>query len=871
LQTKLYVPPIRPALVSRPRLVQRLDAGLDRGCRLTLVSAPAGYGKTTLLSAWTAHREPPTPVAWLSLDGEDNEPRRFWAYVVAAIRTVRPSIEESLQAALASTDPPPVEAVLTRLLNQVAQTPEPLALILDDYHVISAPAVHQALGFLLENMPSQMHLILATRADPPLPLARLRGRGHLSELHAADLRFAADEAAAFLNEVMGLALSAAQVATLERRTEGWIVGLQMAALSMQGRHDVAAFIEAFGGSHRFVLDYLVEEVLNQQPAAVRDFLLQTAILSRMTAPLCDAVTGRSDSQRLLASLEAANLFLVPLDDERRWYRYHHLFGDLLRQRLTQTRREEVPALHRLASLWYEQGELFGEAIQHALAAEDFARVARLIQQAGWTTLTRGEMRTVLDWLDALPAQVLEGRPELAVLNAWAMAKSGRMDQAEACLQEIPPDQASGQVAAVRAYIAGARGDLSLAVALARRALAALPEEDLVTRAIVTQNLGVAYHWSGDSVAASQTLTQALALSRAANQRFQALTAMAILGRAYEMQGALDQALAVYDDALALASEVGDHPVPFAGMAYVGLAGVLYERNDLESALRCAREGLRLSELGGFVAYQVFGHARLAQVYAARGQRDRSLEHLQKAKQLGQRHDYALVMTVVTELRVRLWLAQGDLARAARWAEAHQARPDAKLDPAREIEQIAVARVWVAQGKASEALALLSWLREAAQAGNRTGTVIHILVAQALAHQAQADGDAALDRLGQALSLAEAQGYVRTFVDEGAPMARLLRRALSENLAPGTVATLLAALDQEPAPTAPAAQGLIEPLTERELEVLRLIVAGLSNPQIAEELFIATSTVKSHVNHIYGKLGVERRTQAVAKAQELDLL
>ncbi len=914
LTTKLYRPPTGPGLVPRPHLVRQLGEGLHLGRRMTLISAPAGFGKTTLLSDWLQQTD--RPAAWLSLDGGDNDLARFLVYLIAALQRVDPQIGQSAQAMLqAPRGASQPEPLLTTLINDIAATTEPFILVLDDYHVIEASSIHKAMSFLLDHLPPSergMHLVMATRADPPLPLARLRGRGQMTELHAADLRFTPGEAEAYFNDTMALALSAEHVAALEQRTEGWIVGLQLAALalqgtlSLQGQENVADFVRAFSGSQRYVLDYLTEEVLNRQPREIQVFLLQTSILDRLTGSLCDAVTGNQeikdldvasdspiprfpDSQAVLEHLEAANLFLVPLDEQRRWYRYHHLFADILRQRLEREMGDLVPELHRRASAWYEQEGLIAEAIGHALTCADFERAAHLIQEAGWATFTRGEMTTIFGWIALLPRPVVRANPQLGVLHAWALAKSGDLHGAERCLRELDSNRLHGEATAVHAYIAGVRGDLPQAVELSQQALALLPAEDLVVRAIVAQNLGVAYHWRGDPAAAIQALTEAVALSRAASQSFQTLTALAILGRAYEMQAALHQAMNTYQEALELGQGVGRRPVPFAGMAYVGRAGVLYEWNDLDAAGQHALEGVRLSKLGGFIAYQVFGHALLARVCEAQGDRDGALEHIEQAERLGQGSDYALVTALAAELRVRLWLAQGDLLAAARWAQKRQLQPADELDAAGEVEQAAVARTLIAQDRLNEALRLLASLSGAAQTAGRTAHVIKVQALQALAFQAQGEDGRALSALEHALSLAEPEGYVRTFVDEGEPMAHLLtqileaqrkgRDALAERgggaethgIAPRYVSRLLAAFGESPQVTSPSVQGLVEPLTERELEVLRLIAGGLSNREIAQQLVVAVSTVKSHINHLYGKLEVKNRTQAVARAQELGLL
>jgi LuxR family maltose regulon positive regulatory protein len=895
LTTKLYRPPVGPRLVPRPHLIGHLEEGLQLGHRMTVISAPAGFGKTTLLSDWL--RQANRPAAWLSLDEGDNDPTRFLAYLIAALQRIDLDIGQTAQAMLqAPRGASQPEPLLTSLINDIVAIAEPFIFVLDDYHVIESSPIHRAVSFLLDHLPpfeQGMHLVVATRADPPLPLARLRGRGQLTELHAADLRFTPSETEAYFNEAMALALSAEQVAALEQRTEGWIVGLQLAALSLQGQENVASFVRAFSGSQRYVLDYLTEEVLNRQTQEIQAFLLQTAILDRLTGSLCDtvrfggakspsrsegtvssseaAVTQGRESQQVLEALEASNLFLVPLDDQRCWYRYHHLFADILRQRLEREMGDLVPELHRRASEWYEREGLITEAIGHALTCGDFERAAYLIQEAGWVTFTRGEMTTILAWIALLPHHIVRANPQLSILHAWAMAKSGDLDGAERSLRELDRDDFRGEVTAVHAYIAGVRGNLAQAAALSQRALALLPAGNLVVRAIVAQNLGVAYHWSGDPAAAIQALTDAVALSRAAGQLFQTLTAMAILGRAYEMQAALRQAMETYQEALELGRGPDWCPAPFACMAYVGMAGVLYEWNDLDAAKQHALEGVRLSKLGGFIAYQVFGHALLARICEAQGDRDSALENIEQAERLGQGSDYALVTALATDLRVRLWLAQGNLMAAERWAQEHPFQPADELDAAIEIEQAAVAWMLIAQDRLDEALSLLALLLEAAQAAGRTAHVIKVRALQALAFQAQGDDGRASPALEHVLPLAEPEGYVRTFVDEGEPMARLLRRALAGGIAPGYVSRLLAAFGESLSTASPAAQALVEPLTEREMEVLRLIAGGLSNREIARQLVVAVSTVKTHINHVYGKLEVKNRTQAVARARTLGLL
>ncbi|MFN2156303.1 MAG: LuxR C-terminal-related transcriptional regulator [Anaerolineae bacterium] len=884
LTAKLYTPLVRPEVVPRPALIERLNAGLRR--KLTLVSAPAGYGKTTLLAQWVPQCG--RPAAWLSLDEGDNDPARFWTYVVGALRTVRAEIGQIGQMVFQSP-PPPIEAALTGLLNQVVEAPDPFVLVLDDYHLIGTPAIHEGVAFLLENLPPQMHIVVATRADPPLPIPRLRGRGQLTELYQSDLRFTREEAARFLNETIGLHLPVEDVAALERRTEGWIAGLHMAAASMRRHNDVAGFIQAFTGTHRYILDYLVEEVLQQQSPAVRQFLLQTSILDRLCSALCDAVIGVDepakgrpaiDSQSVLEHLERNNLFVVPLDDGRQWYRYHRLFADLLQQRLQREQRDLVPELHRRASVWYEENGAIREAVNHALAARDYERMANLVGQNAWAVLARGEMITLLQWLDGLPDEMVRSRSQLAMFRAWVLALSGQLDNVDACLAGIEDQDWQGEAAAVRAYVAHHRGDPAGAIVYGEEALKSLPEAHWFSRGIVAVILGIAPLSMGDPVAASRALTRAIEYSRSIGQTFLTVTATTMLGEALEVQGSLGRAIQTHRNALQLALERSVEPVPVAGMAYVGLAGLLYERNDLDGARRCAEEGLELSRQARSVDTIEDACYTLALVHQATGDIDRALETIQEVKDVAQQHGHSDWLAIGAATRSQLWLRQGDLAAASHWAHESCRYASNTTDIAREFGEIARVRVLVARDRAGEtasgdgaqqALHLLTTSLQAAEAAGRIGSVIRLRALQAVALQIQGKEHRSLAALEQVLALGEPEGYVRTFLDEGEPMARLLRQALSRGIAPNYVARLLAAFGEEAELASPGMEALVEPLTEREVEVLRLLVAGLSNAEIAEELVIAVSTVKSHVNHIYGKLGVENRTQAVIKVQELDLL
>ena len=694
LSTKLHIPASRAHLVPRPRLVASLNQGSSS--KLTLISAPTGYGKTTILCQWLSNCNLPT--AWLTLDRADNDPARFLSYLIAAIQRVEPDLGSDALETLRSSSVvspgtrSPIRLALTLLLNDLATAPRAFILVLDDYHLIENTRVHELVTYLLDNQPAQLHLVIATRVDPPLPMARLRAQAQLVEVRAGDLCFTSAEFFAFFNDVMGLAITPEQVAVLERRTEGWIAGLQLAALSLREQEDIIGFIDAFTGSHRFILDYLTEEVFNRQSPGVQAFLLRTAILDQLNASLCNAITGRDDSQEILERLDETNLFVVPLDDGRSWYRYHHLFADLLQQRLQRENPKLVPTLHQRASGWYEVNGYVLNAVNHAMNAGEFERTADLIERSGWSVLMRGELATLLGWLEGLPDELLRSRPQLVFFNIWALAYSGALEQVEHKLQNVDLRSVRGEVATVRAHIAAVRGEITRAMALAHQASELLPAQNFFLRGVVAQTLGLAYHWSGDPRAASQELSKAIKLSQEAGEPFLTMTAMAFLGRALEIQGALHQAVNTYQQMLALVEKPGKRPVPFAGMAYVGIAGLLNEWNDLDGAKDYAIEGIKLSELGRFVPYQLAGSVILARVYLAQGDLSSAEEIMAKAEDLKQKCDYAYVLAILGELRVQLWLEQGKISDALQWAQQHPITPGGELSLAQEVEQITAA--WV---------------------------------------------------------------------------------------------------------------------------------------------------------------------------------
>lgn len=956
LNTKLHVPLARPQLVARPRLLAQLDAGLAG--KLTLLSAPAGFGKTTLLAEWLASATEDqgpraegnpallrpqsavldTRVAWVSLDAADSDPLRFWRYIIAALDMIQPDTGASALALLQSLQPPPIEALLTPLLNSLSALPSDAVLVLDDYHQISTPSIHTALAFLIDHLPPQLHVVIATRADPPLPLARLRARRQLTELRAADLRFTAEEAAAFLTELMALPLSADDIAALEARTEGWIAGLQFAALAMRDRHDLAGFIRAFTGSHRFVVDYLAEEVLARQPAHLQMFLTQTAILDRMCGPLCDAVLGLtpderpttndqghavasetvvsqdhqlssfvlrpssdSYSQLILDQLERANLFVLPLDDERHWYRYHHLFAEVLRERLTRgATSAAVAALHRRASAWFEEQQLIPEAIQHALAAQDWARAADVIEQHAQSLMFRGQVHTVAGWMNRLAAPLVHARPGLCVLSALRCmftndlsAAAAPLQQAEQWIATHPQDAQvrviRGWVAAIRASILRIRGDLAGCVQLSQQTADLLPETELIGAA-ARVNLVHAYLVSGDVRPDNEHMVAAaVAAARASGNLISTLRSMTLLARLQVLQGRLQAAASTY----AAAAQIAPGPDGLQGLVnsaayYSGMGDLRREQNDFTAAARYLELGMeRVRETLTVDAHVVWrcylAQARLAQ---AAGNGSAALATLDQFEQIARERSYAPELIArAGAARARLWLMQGELAAATIWMERSGLDVDDSASFPREAEYVTLARVLIAQGRAGQTLELLARLLAAAEQGARMHSAIELLTVRALAWQAQGTFQAALADLGRALALAAPEGFVRMFVDEGWPIAMLLAQIAG---VASPVAEYASALQQAfperqdtagrrreaAAPAAgrqPPASELVEPLSAREHEVLRLIADGHSNQAIAERLVVAVSTVKKHVNNLYGKLGVQSRTQALARARELRLL
>lgn len=900
LSTKLYIPPPRTKSVPRPRLIERLNQGLDR--KLTLISAPVGFGKTMLISEWAAGCG--RPVAWLSLDEGDNDSTRFLTHLVAALQTITKGIGGGVVSALLSQQPPPSESLLTLLLNEVSALPHRFVLVLDDYHVIDSRPIDDALSFLLEHLPPQMHLVIATRENPQFPLGRLRARGLLTELRATDLRLTTDEAAAFLNQVMGLGLSADDISALETRTEGWIAGLQLASLSMQGRQDISAFIRAFAGDNRYIVDYLVEEVLQRQPDHVRSFLLQTSILDRLHGPLCDAVSDQAEGSSRLEALERGNFFLIPLDDKRQWYRYHHLFAEVLSMHLRADQPEQVAKLHQRAGRWYEQHGFTADAVRHFLAAADFARAADLVELVT-PAMTRSRQEAVLlGWLKALPDDLIRFRPVLSVWYAGMILVCGQREGVEDRLRDaerwLEMTQAGseapsagmvvvdedafrslpGSIAMYRAGHALALGDIPAAVTYARRVLDLVPEDDHLRRGAAAGLLGLASWTSGDLEAGYRMFADGLASLLQAGNVSDAIGGSIALADIRIAQGGLREAMRTYERGLERAKAHGEPAMRGTADMYVGMSGICCEQNDLHAATEHLLRSKEQGEHTGFPQNPYRWRVAMARIHEAHGDLDAALDLLQEAERLYVTDLFPHVRPIAA-LRTRVWVAQGRLGDALGWVREQRLSAEDELSYLRECEHITLARVLLAQQKSDRAgrftlaaMGLLDRLLKAAEEGGRTGSVIEILVLQALALQLQGDSHAALVPLERALSLAEPEGYVRIFVGEGQPMAALLEAAVQQGIAREYARRLLAAFGK-PEVRAAIKQGpsepLCEPLSERERDVLRLLRTDLSGPEISRALMVSLNTLRTHTKNIYDKLGVTNRRAAVRRSEELGLL
>ena len=914
IHTKLHLPFTRPELVTRPRLAEQIAQGLRSP--LILITAPAGFGKTTLVASSITCCG--MAVAWLSLDKNDNQEGCFLRYLVAALQEANQAIGSDAARLLAAAQQAPPKAILTSLINDLDSANPEIVLVLDDYQFISSQAVHEQMVFLLEHCPKPLHLVIASRSDPPLPIARLRARGQMVELRASDLRFSEGEAAQFLNDVMGLRLDAESVKVLEERTEGWIAGLQMAALSMRDRKDVVGFIEGFSGTNRYILDYLLEEVLAGQPPQVQHFLLCTSILERLTAPLCDAVTSvslstsladsegakregddrplfASQSASILEYLERANLFLTPLDDERIWYRYHHLFADLLYARLQQTlKSQDIAALHTRAAQWYQHNGLTYEAIHHASLTSNNEWVEQLIEQNYMEMFHRGEASSMRSWTGKLSKELIYRRPWLCIYEAQSHAMFGQLDEADELTAKAEehlqsektagdPNVMLGHLAYVKSRVTAMRGDVSRSIELSLIARENTPASNQALQSGIGVMLGVGYMLNGDFDNAIHVLSETIQYSIAVNAINGTMAAYGHLARLYAIQGQFQKSYELYREAGKFADKAGSQNRGVMSLADIGIANVLYELNDLEEALAHVEHALALISLWGNADDIVLAHTIHAQIQLAQGNITGAEDAVEKGIHLiKERGVFPTARDVLRTAQVKLWLAKGDTLSAGRWAASQEERliSDSGFRFENELTRITIARVYMAQKKPDETIRLLNRLEESAEAGGRTGRLIEILIIKALTLQMLYETVQALVALGRSLTLAEPGEYVRTFVNEGLPMQMLLAQWLA-HASSGPVRDysicLLSQFEAE-LPNIKAVQEkiyptetLVEPLSPRELEVLQLIALGKTNQEIARQLVVSPGTVKAHTASIYGKLDVANRTEAVARARQLGIL
>jgi LuxR family maltose regulon positive regulatory protein len=885
LATKINIPPLREKRVHRSRLLARLTAGLSH--KLTLISSPAGFGKTTLLSEFAAVSE--LPVAWFSIDQDDNDSVRFLTYLIGALGKIKPGFGGSIFSLLQTPKPESVETLLTILINEIIEELPPFVLVLDDYHLIVDQEINQSLAFLLEHQPEEMHLIIATRADPDLPLSRLRARNQLTEIREVDLRFTDQEAAEFLSGVMGLELDEEQLSSLEERTEGWAAGLQLAALSLQEQEDQEAFLRTFAGSNRYILDYLGQEVLDSQTQEVRDFLLKTSILERLNTPLSESLTGLKNSQQILEYLEANHLFTLPLDQERTWYRYHRLFQEYLRKSLADSKPDVVPHLDSKASIWFEQQGYFDEAIDHALRAGDHQRAVELIEAIAQSRLMRSEVSSLMRWIEALPEDLILNRPALCLTKAWAlMVRGGSMEQVEGCLQEIEKagvaDQLLGSLYVLRSFQATMKGDALSGLEQSQRGLQLLSEDDIFLHSMVSDNLGMVYLMLGDFDTSIEHFKQAAEISRQAGNTMIEVGALCNIAGIWMLQGQLNKAWSTNQQALELATVTRGRRLPVAGKALLGLGEIAREWNELKTATDYLNEGLELFELYGELG-SVISYLTLARIKEVGGDLDGAQAIVDHASQLAVEVEASKMDDLIVEAyQAQLWILQGRYDLAFRWIQENDLEQQIKkhkdqprFDPIWEIQSQTLARFYISQGEYDLALQAIEPTLAVAEKNNRLRSKIKIHAMQAAICQSKGDSEGALGILERVLILGEPEGFVRTILDEGEPIVKLLYQAVSKGIHPDYAKKLLAAAMQiKPSELSikndPGKQAqLVEALSEREIDVLQLIADGLSNQEIANRLHISLSTVKGHTSNIFGKLGVHKRTQAVSRAIDLGIL
>lgn len=894
LATKLYLPPSRQTIVLRPRLLEQLNEGLKG--KLTLISAPAGFGKTSLITMWKHE----LPLAWLSLDEEDNEPTRFLDYLVAALCTVDERFVKETSALLQLSPMPPLKMVLTSLLNEISENEVEFALALDDYHVITEQSIHDALSFLIERLPPHAHALIATRSDPPFPLARLRARGELKEIRAADLRFDLNEAALFLNDAMKLDLASKDVAALEERTEGWITGLQLSALSLQGRENKSDFVREFAGDDRFILDYLLEEVLHCQPEQVQDFLLRTSVLSRLNGSLCDALTLNTDGHETLDYLNRSNLFLIPLDSKSNWFRYHHLFGDLLRFKLKQKQSNMAAELQTKASVWCEENDSIEEAINYALAAKDWERALKLLEPIAYKMLTLGKFERLKHWVETVPETALKTRPHLCFWYVPTLLYKEEFDNAEKFLHIIETSEPEAvrrsllsSVWASRCFVAVACGDVARVSELSKKAFEFLPEGDAIQRAVATHTKVGLSLLKGDMNLSEQTLLEAIPAYRQANHFLFETWGNTYLAFVFTAQGRLREGAKKLQEAIQFAKEhISNRPEPLI-YPHGFLSDLYREWNDIETAKIHLDEALTLIQQTGREGYMVLvpdNLKSLAFVLELCGDSAQAQELIESGLKRAERYGNEIVIKQLQSLMALIHLRRSDVALADAWAKTCGLSINDELNYENELAHLTFARWLIVTGKAEQALPLLSRLQEFAEAEARRRVLVEVLILQTLAHQSIGDESKAIGILEQVLLLTEAESYIRSYLDEGEALSKLLIESLKQNgkrwetESPQLLRYVIklneafgaTSTQTQKTPTAKIENDSLpwwyvnDPLSERELEVLTLVAQGLSNQEIADKLFLSAGTVKRHMSNIYQKLDVHSRTQAIERARNLQL-
>ena len=853
----------------------------EPGRQFAIISAPTGFGKTTVLREWAAKTG--RPVGWLSLDTGDNDPDTFWSYVVAAVACCQPGFGAIARSLLYTPEAVTAEYVVTAVINEMARLPEDISLVLDDYHVISDDVVHRSLRFLIEHLPPQLHLLIAGRSEPPLGQPRLRALGLLTELRGADLCFQVDEASTYLVDTLGLDLSLKDVTRLQQRTEGWVAGLRLAAHAIRQHDDPQAFINGFSGQHRSVGDYLAGDVLDQQPEHIRQFMIETSFLDQFRGSLCDAVTNGINGQATLELLERANAFLIPLDEQRQWYRYQGLFADVLRDRLDRSCATQISVLHRRAARWFLENRMTREAISHARAGGDMELVAEIVEQRACPMLSSGELDTINTWIAPLPREMVESRPILGCLLAWVLVLTGRVDEAEPLLDAVERTTIAsgattplGEIAASRAYAARLRHQIPLAIELSRKARELTPASAYSLRRAIALNYGIALWWCCEADEAERAFKEATELAEAGGEHAAAVVALCHRARIRSDQGFFDESWALFQDAIELAERLGVSSLPSQSFVYLGMAYVLMERNELDEAGQCLAQSIELGRAGGKLDHVILAHVEQTRIAIARGDLSAARTAVRHA-QTGLDHHPVIHITPEVDLsRVMLWIAEGDLSAAEEWASATMERACGQPETLTEPERLALVHIRLAQHRPVEAQQILQSLhdRSAATLPNNWCTCrIQTLILLARIHEIAGQRGPALDTLSEALQLAERLGHIRTFAEHGFALVTLLTNVPSSSgVSRAYIDQLIDACRQTLSPESAIrnAHDATTPLSHRELEVLRHIQDGLSNREIADTLFVTVGTVKRHTNSIYSKLAVSSRTQALARARTLDL-